>query len=96
MVWCTTVQAMSALSALSASIDTRDRTICSGMLLNLHEESESRSLTQRLTFDRHVRVHHVDKDRDDDILRDVLNQRTEGQGKTRRRRTNTGLMVAAV
>ncbi|GAB7326224.1 hypothetical protein MBLNU13_g10217t1 [Cladosporium sp. NU13] len=44
---------------------------------------------------RHVRVHHVDKDRDDDVLRDVLNQRTEGQGKTRRRRTNTGLMVAA-
>ncbi|KAM0717281.1 hypothetical protein Q7P37_007133 [Cladosporium fusiforme] len=38
---------------------------------------------------RHVRVHHVDKDRDDLALRDVLNQRSEGQGKTRRRRTNT-------
>jgi hypothetical protein len=45
---------------------------------------------------RHVRVHHVDRDRDDDILRDVLNQRNEGQGKTRRRRTNTGVMVAAL
>jgi uncharacterized Zn-finger protein len=44
---------------------------------------------------RHVRVHHVNKDRDDNVLRDVLNQRTEGQGKTRRRRTNTGPMVAS-
>jgi hypothetical protein len=37
----------------------------------------------------------VNKDRDDNVLRDVLNQRTEGQGKTRRRRTNTGPMVAS-
>ena len=44
--------------------------------------------------DRHVRVHHVNKDRDDNVLRDVLNQRTEGQGKTRRRRTNTGPPMA--
>ncbi|KAF2863433.1 hypothetical protein K470DRAFT_280331 [Piedraia hortae CBS 480.64] len=36
---------------------------------------------------RHVRVHHVDKDRDDPALQDVLARRTEGQaGKQRRRR----------
>jgi hypothetical protein len=29
----------------------------------------------------------VDKDKDDAQLREVLNQRSEGQGKTRRRRT---------
>ncbi|KAK3069553.1 hypothetical protein LTR53_012021 [Teratosphaeriaceae sp. CCFEE 6253] len=37
---------------------------------------------------RHVRVHHVDKDRDDPALREVLAQRIEGAGKQRRRRTN--------
>lgn len=36
---------------------------------------------------RHVRAHHTDKDRDDPVLREVLSQqRTESQGKTRRRR----------
>ncbi|KAK5111108.1 hypothetical protein LTR62_005307 [Meristemomyces frigidus] len=39
---------------------------------------------------RHVRVHHVDKDQNDAALRAVLAQRTEGvgAGKQRRRRTN--------
>ena len=37
---------------------------------------------------RHVRVHHVDKDKDDPLLREVLAQRIEGLGKQRRRRTN--------
>ncbi|KAK5136244.1 hypothetical protein LTR08_003851 [Meristemomyces frigidus] len=37
---------------------------------------------------RHVRVHHLDKDRDDAALREVLAQRIEGIGKQRRRRTN--------
>ncbi|KAF2155966.1 hypothetical protein K461DRAFT_290936 [Myriangium duriaei CBS 260.36] len=39
---------------------------------------------------RHVRVHHVDKDRDDPILREVLSQRAGGgssAGRGRRRRT---------
>ena len=36
---------------------------------------------------RHVRVHHVDKDKDDPALREVLSQRTEGLIKGRRRRT---------
>lgn len=43
------------------------------------------------TIHRHVRVHHGEKDRDDPLLRDVLNQRIEGLGgKTRRKRANTG------
>ncbi|OMP86788.1 Metallothionein expression activator [Diplodia seriata] len=35
---------------------------------------------------RHVRVHHVDKDKDDAQLREVLAQRPEGGGRGRRRR----------
>ncbi len=41
-----------------------------------------------LMNDRHVRVHHVEKDKDDAALREVLAQRIEGAGKQRRRRTN--------
>ncbi|PWY86974.1 hypothetical protein BO70DRAFT_288035 [Aspergillus heteromorphus CBS 117.55] len=37
---------------------------------------------------RHVRVHHVDKNRDDPALRQVLAQRPEGSTRGRRRRTN--------
>ncbi|KPM46201.1 hypothetical protein AK830_g290 [Neonectria ditissima] len=36
--------------------------------------------------DRHVRVHHVDKDKDDPLLRDVLSQRPDGPNRGRRRR----------
>ncbi|KAG0134513.1 hypothetical protein HOY82DRAFT_577299 [Tuber indicum] len=35
---------------------------------------------------RHVRVHHMDKDKDDPLLRDVLAQRPEGGNRGRRRR----------
>ncbi|KEF54979.1 uncharacterized protein A1O9_08631 [Exophiala aquamarina CBS 119918] len=38
---------------------------------------------------RHVRVHHEDRDRDDPLLRDVLNQRPEGGNRGRRRRMNS-------
>ncbi|OJJ39762.1 hypothetical protein ASPWEDRAFT_391576 [Aspergillus wentii DTO 134E9] len=38
---------------------------------------------------RHVRVHHVDKSKDDPELRQVLAQRPEGSTRGRRRRTNT-------
>ncbi|KAL4956697.1 hypothetical protein BDW69DRAFT_192243 [Aspergillus filifer] len=37
---------------------------------------------------RHVRVHHVDKNKDDPALRNVLAQRPEGSGRGRRRRLN--------
>ncbi|RYP79097.1 hypothetical protein DL771_000075 [Monosporascus sp. 5C6A] len=36
---------------------------------------------------RHVRVHHVDKDKDDPMLREVLAQRPDGPNRGRRRRT---------
>jgi hypothetical protein len=35
---------------------------------------------------RHVRVHHIDKDKDDPRLRDVLSQRPDGPSRGRRRR----------
>ncbi|KAK7538641.1 uncharacterized protein J3D65DRAFT_339062 [Phyllosticta citribraziliensis] len=38
---------------------------------------------------RHVRVHHVDKSRDDAQLREVLSQRPEGGGRGRRRRVGS-------
>ncbi|KAH7418781.1 hypothetical protein BKA64DRAFT_208170 [Cadophora sp. MPI-SDFR-AT-0126] len=38
---------------------------------------------------RHVRVHHVDKDKDDAQLRDALSQRAEGYSRDRRRRGGT-------
>ncbi|KAG2416912.1 hypothetical protein HFD88_008129 [Aspergillus terreus] len=37
---------------------------------------------------RHVRVHHVDKSKDDPLLRQVLAQRPEGSTRGRRRRAN--------
>jgi hypothetical protein len=39
-----------------------------------------------LTAPRHVRVHHIDKDKDDPQLRDVLAQRPDGPNRGRRRR----------
>ncbi|PBP28674.1 C2H2 type zinc finger domain-containing protein [Diplocarpon rosae] len=38
---------------------------------------------------RHVRVHHGDRDKDDAQLRDVLSQRSEGPSRGRRRRGGT-------
>ncbi|KAH8655537.1 C2H2 type zinc finger domain-containing protein [Xylariales sp. PMI_506] len=38
---------------------------------------------------RHVRVHHVDKDKDDPQLLDVLSQRPEGPNRSRKRRLVT-------
>lgn len=35
---------------------------------------------------RHVRVHHMDKDKDDPLLREVLSQRPDGPNRGRRRR----------
>ncbi|ROT38847.1 C2H2 type zinc finger domain-containing protein [Sodiomyces alkalinus F11] len=37
---------------------------------------------------RHVRVHHVDKHKDDPLLREVLSQRPDGPNRGRRRRGN--------
>jgi hypothetical protein len=84
-------------SVQNASTDIHGRTIYRGKSsISSGDATCARSRERELIKYRHVRVHHVDKDRDDDVLRDVLNQRNEGQGKTRRRRTNTGLMVAAL
>jgi hypothetical protein len=42
-----------------------------------------------LIFCRHVRVHHVDKEKDDPQLREVLAQRPEGGSRGRRRRVGS-------
>jgi hypothetical protein len=39
-----------------------------------------------MSFARHVRVHHVDEDKDDPLLRDVLSQRFKSPSRSRRRR----------
>lgn len=43
------------------------------------------------TSNRHVRVHHIDKDKDDEQLRDDLSQRPEGRPSRGRRRRRTSL-----
>jgi len=42
-----------------------------------------------LTLNRHVNVHHVDKDKNDARLRDVLSQGPEGPRRGRRRKYGT-------
>lgn len=64
-----------------------DRTIYKGQL---DERDVVLAREANQTLRRHVRVHHVDRDKDDPMLREVLAQRAEGTGKTRRRRTMTG------
>lgn len=79
---------MCARSARIESTSTRGRIICRGEYC---ARSDMVDAIRRLTDDayRHVRVHHVDKDRDDPELWEVLAKRSEGSGKARRRR-NTG------
>lgn len=38
---------------------------------------------------RHIRVHHVNQDRDDNVLREALGQSTEGQGRSSQSRIST-------
>ncbi len=83
MVLCTTVPDTSVLSVRIRSIGIRGRIICKGEL-----NSMVLGARMELMNDRHVRVHHVEKDKDDAALREVLAQRIEGAGKQRRRRTN--------
>ena len=75
---------MSVRFAQTESIDIPDLTTFKGEWRR-DTKFDRRWLTRPT---RHVRVHHVDKDKDDIALRDVLAQRNEGAGKARRRRTN--------
>ncbi len=84
MDWFMTARAMSVRSVRTKSTDTHVRTICKGELVCISHCSDVCA-----DADRHVRVHHVDKDKEDPQLREVLAQRREGLGKTRRRRANT-------
>lgn len=75
--------ATSVRFVLCASTNTHGQTIFRGR--DTAAVSNHTDLT--LMRYRHVRVHHVDKDKDDPLLREVLAQRPEGGPRGRRRRT---------
>jgi hypothetical protein len=70
------------------NINIQGQTICRGKSLgNLRVLRRTLiPLVYLLMRSRHVRVHHVDKDKDDPQLREVLAQRPEGPSRGRRRR----------
>jgi hypothetical protein len=74
-------QVMYALSVRISNINTPGQITFKGELLLFL------AVLQVLTESRHVRVHHVDKSKDDPELRRVLSQRPEGSTRGRRRRT---------
>lgn len=78
-----------ALFVRTASTNIPGQTICKGKCVGEHRVSRFCKMCAKLTRnDRHVRVHHVDKDKDDAQLRDVLAQRPEGGSRGRRRRVS--------
>jgi hypothetical protein len=80
-----TRQATFVHSVLTENINILDQTIFRG-----EENSLGHDDYLLLMIDlRHVRVHHVDKDKDDAQLREVLSQRPEGPSRGRRRRGGT-------
>lgn len=84
---------LSVLTAQIGSIGIRGRTICRGMI-DLALVYSNGNVANGNAIGRHVRVHHVDKDKDDPALRDVLSQRQEGTtGRKIRRRAGTNTSV---
>ena len=91
------LRAISAHSAQTGIIDILDLTISNGEFLRclvprrFYISRDDESVTMILTvlpsrMIRHVRVHHVDRDKDDPLLRDVLAQRPMGPLGRRRSR----------
>jgi len=78
-----TLPATSVLSVPTESTSTRGQIIFKGMLDRATQPRRWHPLTPGY---RHVRVHHVDKEKDDPSLREVLAQRPEGGNRGRRRR----------
>lgn len=77
-----TLQDTCAPSALIENINTLGRIIYKGA----STLDKGSGPLRMLILYRHVRVHHVDKDKDDPALRDVLSQRPDGPSRGRRRR----------
>lgn len=81
-------QDTSARSAPTGNTSTQDQTTSSGtanppyLLIQVYLLGP---FADTYSF-RHVRVHHMDKEKDDPQLRDVLAQRPEGGNRGRRRR----------
>lgn len=104
MVSCMRVRGTCVRFVRTESTSIRGRTICRGMwyfffcasgsgmemgIVRLARSTIDHSVVTRLIHDRrHVRVHHVDKDKDDPQLREVLAQRPEGGSRGRRRRVS--------
>jgi hypothetical protein len=72
------------------SINIHGLTICSGNNSLYYYVAETRAVLIRA---RHVRVHHVDKDKDDPALRDVLAQRPAPTSHRRRRRISDSVIT---
>lgn len=77
------VQAMSVHSAQIASKNILDLIICNG---KTHSRAMNCKLRLTNLHSSHVRVHHVNIDKDDPRLRDVLSQRPDPSSHSRRRR----------
>lgn len=80
MAWSMIRQDTYAHFAQTESTNTQDRMHSKGSYITL---GSRHILTNN---NRHVRVYHVDRDRDDPQLREVMSQRPEGPSRGRRRR----------
>lgn len=83
MAWCMIRRATCAHFVQIGSTSTRARIIYRGTFCGFENCPLSSELIGQ---HRHVRVHHVDRDKDDPQLREVLAQRPEGPSRGRRRR----------
>lgn len=89
----TTPQATSVPSVQTSNTNTRDPTIFNG---SCYIRASFNLTSAELTHShRHVRVHHVDKNKDDPILRQVLAQRPLGSARGRKRRMNNTWNILA-
>lgn len=80
------LQATSAPFVLIESTNIQGPIICKGAYRPYCSAPIVASSWADICNNRHVRVHHVDKDKDDPLLRDVLAQVPEGSSRGRRRR----------
>lgn len=92
MALCISRQATCVRSVRIESTNIHGQIICKGriFLSNLFGSAlHTWRYADHLLSNRHVRVHHVDKDKDDPQLREVLAQRPEGGSRGRRRRVGS-------
>ena len=86
MAWFTTRLAMYVPFVRTSSTGIRGPTIFNGKRKSQFQCAHFPLILTNAP--RHVRVHHVDKQKDDPDLRKVLAQRPEGSSRGRRRRVH--------